>query len=477
MSKFLVQTLAVMAAEMYRVWRDDCPEREIELRAVVDKEAGGDPLAFEMLRIKVRDELSRNPVPDFRGSWEFVDGVPRIYLEFAKWLSMYGSAGKGAAEAILRWGRAALDEYHQSGSIFALIIPFTLPSERVLRFVETQDPVVVLSTSTGGNTLQKAFRLWATVIWLEKVKPEYDHKKAHRRDVPALTALTVDGVEMALSARGKQPDRVGGEHHFNDRSGNLLLTVPLYEEGILEVVFRGVDKLSSLAGVRVLEFLIREGCRRAFVGEKKPDQLFIQGGWRELAKRCGITSHKGASDVREVVWAMARGVFRFGSGRQGNLLTINESSSTWKGHSSWLLLTINPFLLPDYVCSLPEGLKEKRRLVPWLPEPPLVGRSNEHGRQVIFQLLVVKEFIDNAKEFDVQGAITLTEEEVLMLGHRAGLPQDLAMKVWSGWLNAGRPFVGVGEDRYTLAIGLQEYADFIKELNRKAEFYKHGGKR
>lgn len=330
---------------------------------------------------------------------------------------------------------------------------------------------------TDRATSPAGFRwavLLARVVWADVTAPRLRQRAALVRpvyqDVTRLHSRTFEAVTRNGQAQLR----------FDDDAPPVELVapanLPTFEAGTLEPLLRrGLDKLGSITGHKVLRHEVNEGHARYMRGDPDPRSLRFEGGWSALADVLGLASNQGPSDVRAIVYAQAHCRFALPNGSHGNLLSYTERSGH-RGQTALVTIALGDPLLPSFVQSFdPRTLagRDARRLVPLLDLPPLVGRTNEHGAQATLSMLLAATFRDRVRELLEHEGVRLTLPDLQGLAERAGLPRDAAglAAIVDRWTQDGTDAPAllrrVGPDRYTLGAAHRAALDFMLDGGRR----------
>lgn len=392
------------------------------------------------------------------------DGLPFADARFAAFLETRGANGGKAARAIREKGSARAEA--GGAAMWALW--------------------------TDRETMPAGFRwalLLARVVWTDVTAPRL-------RQRAALVRPVFQDVTRLHSRTFRREERNGqGLIRFTDGAPPVELVappnLPTFELGTLEpLLARGLDKLGSVTGHKVLRWEVNEGHERYMRGKADPRALRVEGGWAALAHDVlQLASNKARGDVREIVLAQAHCRFELPNGTRGNLLSYTEpkgqGGGAARGKRAVVTITLGDALLPSFVHTIESRSlagRAARRLVPLLDLPPLVGRPNEHGAQATLSMLLAAEFRDRARELLEHEGVRLTLEDFQGLAERAGLPRDAAglMAIIDRWMHDGPDgpalLRAVGRDRYTLGPAHRAALDFMLAGGRLEQGGEAGGK-
>src|SRR5690606_17894683 len=114
---------------------------------------------------------------------------------------------------------------------------------------------------------------------------------------------------------------------------------------------------------------------------------------------------------------------------------------------------------------------EALKLIPIVDMPNLIGRPNDQGAQLSFQMEIIVEMRKGAKELAQHGCIFLSKERIAKLADKAGLSPKIFPKVIDAWTKDGNnapAFLKVVErDHYALGDHFKQAQDFIIQGGKK----------
>ena len=297
------------------------------------------------------------------------------------------------------------------------------------------------------------------------------------RDQPALSLAVMERVAHAHRAgnrpmlRGDSPVLIDADGAAVAEIGTTVATIDA--EALLSLTRTGVGLLGSVHAHRLLRWEVQTGHEQVIAGQPDPRLLTVAGGWAGLADSIGSgCGGKARQQVQAVLVAQAHLRFRFPDGGTGNLLSYDDQPARGQ-RAARLVISLGPRLLPHYVLSL-EGrsrsVRDARRLVPVLPLPPLVGRSNEGGAQAALQLLVMLELRRRVRELASEGGVLIDSGRFAELAEQVRLPAKMLPRVLTVWATGDDhtpAFLTQTEtDRYTLG---SEHAAALEMLLAAAE--------
>ena len=352
----------------------------------------------------------------------------------------------------------------------------------------------------GEASLADLFHLWlpsdkapgarfvlhlARALWIDVVSPRWERQRRN----PAALAMPVHLDVARLHSRTFSTEDNEGQRCLAFPNDVVKieriepLKMPAYElEALNALVTQGLDKLGSLTAHKVLRWEVTEGHKRVLEGTPDARVLRVAGGWHGLAELLGMPD-KMRDDLHPIVAAQAHCAFRFPGGGYGNLLsyTVHPAQGRRRGE---VAITLGDALLPHFVFEIKAKMGESRsayeaiRLVPMLPLPPFVGRTNEHGAQATLSLLVAAELRAQARELARQGGALLNFDE---LAQRAGVALAALPKLIDRWTQDGDDAPAflkrVEGDRFTLGDTHVIARRFMVSQGQEEERRSKAGKR
>ncbi len=324
------------------------------------------------------------------------------------------------------------------------------------------------------------FQFWhflALCLWAYKVKDLWleENRKLEReqKNKPAIKYdLYLEVSKVLWTPKNKAIETNEGQK-WVDSSGNVLAGIePHNLETILEVN-RRMGKLSTLTGQKFIRFIFNEIHRRHFSTSHEGDKwtLDIEGGLSRLAGDIlGLTKRGHITEIHEIIDAGKMLNFKFKNTYIGGLWTYMYNERRGRGQSSLLSLTLGAAFRPHY---MPQ---ERSVLTPITKIPPLVGRSNEHGKQAAFQWAIVGEIVTQRSRVYEEGGALIDSITLEKIGDQCGLPKNLVLKAWNRWLADGndglRVFDTIDEKNHLYHVADNEdYGDaraFINETATRA---------
>ncbi len=295
--------------------------------------------------------------------------------------------------------------------------------------------------------------------------------------IPALTVATLEAVQPTWR-RGLRLRKAEEGYIVVDADGKVLtgLDMPMLglDADLVACLGRGVGKLSSVVGFRVLQWEVRRAHEQWLAGVREYHRLEVERGWSGLAEQVGAPH--AADDVRDVVTAQALLRFRFAHGAQGNLLQYAEPTPAARNCRALLVLTLGDPLLHGYVAKLAAGrtglrARRNRWLVPLLPELPRLDALPRQAQAAGVRLhwLFLRELAAQPKALAQRGGIRLSDADWLLLAADAGLRPDYLPRLLQSWQDASMCAAFLEQrDRDTWTLG-PEHATAVAFIAKRLE--------
>ena len=286
---------------------------------------------------------------------------------------------------------------------------------------------------TAFDAMPLAIRVLAYATWIDLVLPGL-------RNPPALARAVHTNVLDLYSQSPQRKERNGQTALSLDATDRWVL-VPAVEGPIADILHRGVNLLTSEAGIDLLEWQVTEAHRRFQRGESDFRNLRVEGGWSALAHdHLGISKTGASADIRAIVVAQAH--LRFEAwGIRGNLLSYTEPVHHAPGRRAVVTMTLGDMLLAGFARAMSNekdqslSAREGRQLVPILGKAALVGRRNDFAaqRRMVWRFAVALRA--RASELAQDGAIEMPLDLWAALAAESGLPRspDLLGRVRRAW--------------------------------------------
>jgi hypothetical protein len=268
-----------------------------------------------------------------------------------------------------------------------------------------------------------------------------------------------------------------------------LITMPSIDIATMQRILRpeNVKILSSVNAHRLFRWLVTTVTNQVLNDKIDARNILILGGYEELARLIGAgTGRKAAAQIRDILlWMSAPTQFTFLDPKTGREETIREANMisfkyTAGGFKnlSVLEIVVGPMLMPHYLYKLIKSSSmnisdEAIKLIPIVSEAQLIGRSNDHGPQMSFQMGTVVEFRKGAKELAQYGCVKIIDDRFDYLAYKAGSNKRLRPRILDAWLHGGKdapPFLKlIDKDHYAFAdyYKHQQVQDFIIQGGRK----------
>ena len=344
-----------------------------------------------------------------------------------------------------------------------------------------EDPAGIWQPWSHGK--HGPIRFWlllARATWVDVVQAEDRYAPALATPVlHALAKLTRPGT---AEVRGLHVTDPKGRAVWNADPGKVETLAlarrggPNVTDAVLSEVLRDTARaLQSLAGQRLLRYLVREGARTLGTRERDEVRLRVEGGYDRLVKVTGGKKPAMGAQLRDALAALE--VLRISSPDHGLAAAWLLAFDEWTprpGRPAVVEVLLNWPLLPTGAAKL---RAESRLLVPVLPLPALVGRPRGHAAQGTMHLRMMLHFSERSRELVEQGGLVLHERDWHKLADESGVPAALVSKVRDAYhkgqdllppvlrpVDAGRDLVTLHDDR---ARKLLEEQGAHRETQRK----------
>lgn len=277
---------------------------------------------------------------------------------------------------------------------------------------------------------------WLAGGWLEKVKADTEAELAKEREyTPALanpvlnrlvemtSASTTTEGGLIRSPRGRHL----AEYEATETERTLRIArviTPNMTDVVLDQVLNDcLVALRSLAGHRLIRYVVREGAKKLGNGAGDVARIAVVGGFQALQKDVGLsTTPKASRQLRDALAALS--VLKIASPDDGLASAWLLQFEEWRqgpGTAARLEITLNWPLLPTGASKL-KGT-ERRNLIPVLTLPKLVGRNNEHAAQSVFQFRLLQHFSEHAAELAERGGLVLANPVWYRLADDSQVPK------------------------------------------------------
>lgn len=300
-------------------------------------------------------------------------------------------------------------------------------------------------------------------LWEDVVKRSWRFKE---KQVPALTTSVQAPVSKMLTPKNKIIEKEKDIQIFH--GGSLLGFVPIstIQQGIISTITNGVYKLNTVAGHRIVRFLVHSVFGKIISNDGDHRVLKFDRGASDLVELLGLSGHKAVTNIKEIVHAMA--FFYFQDPLiNGNLIQLKKYKSPITGRKDeGYLITVGTSLIP-YQTFDAYKRGECGLLIPLLRDPPLVKPNQYHSAQYSLQMHLMAEFSKNSIQFFKEGAIYLPQEKRLECAHACGMPQDILAKVLDRWTQDGEDgtkfLERIEDDHFSLGSEYSSASEFLKK--------------
>jgi hypothetical protein len=393
--------------------------------------------------------------------------------EYAALLERIGPKGKDLAKKILdpEDGEQAPDPETTEGQGVWSTNPWEARKQE-----EAQMWAPWLSPEGGGTPPRHAWLVRA--LWQDIVRPRLERAA---RNPPALARVVQAPVTVLLSAPRVREE--GGQMALD-----LGLPAPciIREVADLPSASRGIELFKSIHAHRVLWHIVFAAHERAANTPGWSPHLEYEGGYSALAEACGINGGKGAEQVRALVDLFSVLDLTL-PGYRGGLLTRTFIEAKGQRRALLRLIPGTP-LLPGYVHELQRvagtasvAARREQDLIPLLPVPPVLGRSNDAGAQATLQLRVVAHLRDHAPDLAEGRGAPLPLDTWARLAAESHVPRALVSRLLPHWQEDHQdgPAVlkRVDRDRYTLGDAHAAARTFLEDGGRRSLDSSEAGRR
>lgn len=293
-------------------------------------------------------------------------------------------------------------------------------------------------------------RTLARVLWRSLVKPAIEGKTAR---LPAVLAFPVaQELTAACWAPGRQLALFDDRAVLKSADDEDLAEIPIIDSADFEVMQRGVERLRSLTGQRVIRYLAKAVYELNLVNPGAAD-VVVEGGFSGFADLLGEKSKKAPEVVRDVLRAGHKFQRKWLNGNEVAGLWLMQNVAEYHGRRAQLIITVGPVLRPYY--GLRHLPKDHRFGVPVLPLPPFCGRERDWASQAVFQFLLTAEMVVRRMELATEGGALLLPTDLEHIADRAGMPKGSWRAVIDRWLHDGSDgdamLEQVAPNRYVIA--------------------------
>jgi len=294
-------------------------------------------------------------------------------------------------------------------------------------------------------------RVLARVLWKILVRPALDGRST---EMPPVVAFQVaHELTDTCWAPGRQLTLFDNRAILKSASAEELAEVPIIDPEDFELMQRGVERLRSLTGQRVIRHLARSAYEINLANPGQAD-VIIEGGFSGFAELLGEHSKRAPEFVRDVLRAGQEFRRRWLNGSElAGLWMYRNTIHETRGRRAELVITVGTVLRPYY--TLRHLPKDQRFGVPVLPMPPFCGRERDWAGQAVFQFLLEAELVARRMDLATDGGALLLAADFERLAARAGMPAGSWRKVIARWTQDGDDGPAmlelVAKDRYVIA--------------------------
>lgn len=403
-------------------------------------------------------------LPEKEEKSEFVSSTDEgniVDLAFSDFLERIGECGKEAASIIRKSAPKRHQKYKES----------SFSSD-----YRQEAWSVWIPNEEFPSLFSPFLSILSNVVWNDKCKRNWDREK---RNVPALTqGVVVKTIKPPLS-KGSKIEVSDDMIICYSGSGEIIATVPCVDPKLVNLICKGMEAFSSLAGHKLLRWQVRKGFDNWAGGVEDPRLIKTSGGYEGIANLIGCgNSKKSPAEVKALLHAQAYGQFNFPQGGAGNMIILREIEKHRNGEPSKINIILGEMLLPNFTYQLPQG--EKRRLVPITELPPLIGSKNTHAAQAMLQLLILEEFANQSDILASKKCIQISIEKWQELSFEAKLPQSSLNKVITGWTEGdlfSKAFLQKQGDEYSLGEDYFQVTGFLEYQGQQRLAGAKGGRK
>jgi hypothetical protein len=312
------------------------------------------------------------------------------------------------------------------------------------------------------------------VLWRDRVAAALvtaaKRAATHR---PALVRAVV--ADLMVPAMTRQLELLDTDV-LRDKRGREVGRVALVDGASIEGVRRGLDRLGSVYGHRLIRTLVLRAHAQAEAGDGDARRVAFDGGWSALADALG--HNRDFAALRDLLEAGASVRWDTPAAKGAGWWTFTERRGSRAGPGE-IAFIVGEVLAPHHAMALAEHganslpARIARRLVPELrAEPPVSAlRSNDHGAAWNLHRLLLVELVDGAEALHLHGAVPITDRRWAELAKQAGVPAGNLPRLLDSWRagdDAAPPLVAEPDaGTFTLADEHKPERDFIADGGRR----------
>lgn len=299
-------------------------------------------------------------------------------------------------------------------------------------------------------------------LWEDVIKRSWHFKE---KQVPALTTSVQAPVFQMLTPKNEIIEKETDIQIFN--GGSLLGFVPIstIQQGIISTITNGIYKLNTVAGHRIVRFLVHSVFGKIISNDGDHRVLKFDRGASDMAEMLGLSGHKAVTNIKEIIHAMAFFYFQ-DPVIDGNLIQLKKYKSPITGRKDeGYFITVGTSLIPYRTFEAYHN-GECGLLIPLLRDPPLVNPNQYHSGQFLFQMNLMGEFSDKSVKFFEDGVVEISHKKMEEFAQACNLNPEVLIKVLDRWTqdgDDGAKFLDrIEDDFFTLGPDYEKESEFLK---------------
>lgn len=277
-------------------------------------------------------------------------------------------------------------------------------------------------------------------------------------------------------------------HEKNSESLNLInknktvakIDIPLVPKSLIDKVFKGVNKLNTVIGHKILRYSVNLPFEQKLIGIEDFRTKKFDGGFPEIGREMNIFNKRSINDIREIYFTLNYLDFpsiKIDKLVNGRLIDLCQYKSPKTGREDGLILTILPTLvgIGEIDCS---GML----LIPLVKNfPPVKGVAPNqlHANLYLLQMLIFEKFSNNSIELYKFKYIKITNEEIKEFLKKANIPICYVDRILDGWTqdseDAPKVMKKIDKEHYVLGETYERQNNFlINQGKRRLELSQKG---
>lgn len=462
--------------------RDPGPVLFEAVRAVLDDQSEGDPLAAEALKdggaiaryaaellAEARRVVGKVMPPPYR-----VEGKTGFHPG-PDW-PLHETAETDAGPA-LRWDVAHAEELEPSSKAIALrkAAERWQPSQVELPVMPSRPGAVYALWLDDVDGVPRWLGLIGRSLWVSRWRPGALFEQAKRGPaIPLLLRRSIRQIRLGVNIR--EPERGGFDYLALDGTTVARFSAPAMNRKQLEAMQRGVKHLRGMLFERVSRGLVRDCFEQAAAGVNPCTRLVWAKGFEGVAAAYGVNS-KDRARLPELFEAMH--AYRGSDRSIPPLLGGFWLTGSTRGRAAELRCDVGEALAPGYA-SVVAGMTGTARgdqwLLPVLPVPLLAvegAAPADYGALCDLQWELLSLFRERAEEGRDQGGWMLDADDLTAVADRAELRSKLAGAWLDPWTTGPQAWLKkLQNGRLELvdqaaAAMLREAADYTTSARRR----------